>query len=71
MQALTQIKVMLNGEARLVSSETLSQLVDELGLAGKKIAIELNRQIVSKVNFDSTKLNPGDSIELVSFVGGG
>ena len=50
---------------------TMRELVDYLKLPAKKIAIERNREIVSKSTYDSVSLNDGDIIEIIHFIGGG
>ena len=49
----------------------LFDLISELDLPLKKVAIELNREIVDKTKIKSIKLNDKDSIEIVHFIGGG
>ena len=65
------IEVSINGERKAVSSSTISELVSELELENKRIAVELNREIVPRDAFDKTNLSSGDELELVHFVGGG
>ena len=48
-----------------------STLLEEVGLAGKKIAVELNREIITRSSYDATVIKSGDNIEIVQFVGGG
>ena len=50
---------------------SLKNLIDKLKLPIKKIAIELNRQIVDKKRIDKIILKSGDKIEIVNFIGGG
>ena len=50
---------------------TMRELLDHLKLPAKKIAIERNREIVSKSTYDSVRLNDGDIIEIIHFIGGG
>lgn len=50
---------------------TMLELLDHLKLPAKKIAIERNREIVSKSTYDSVRLNDGDIIEIIHFIGGG
>lgn len=64
--------VFLNGDEReLPSGSSVSDLVDLLEIRGKRIAIELNGEIVSRKNFDLTILSPMDRIEIVHAIGGG
>lgn len=64
--------VVLNGEERSCREGwTLADLVAELGLAGRRIAVEINRDIVPRDAYSSYRLQSGDEIEVVHFVGGG
>ena len=66
------IFVTVNGEPREVPDGlTIATLVDELGFAGKRVAIELNGQIVPRSRHLETKVAPADQIEIVVAVGGG
>ena len=61
----------INGETRVFQTETLSMLVEELGMRPDRVAIELNREIVSRDRWSQTRLKDGDQLEIVHFVGGG
>ena len=50
---------------------TLADLVAELGLGAKRIAVEVNRDIVPREEYEQCRLLTGDEIEIVHFVGGG
>jgi sulfur carrier protein len=63
--------LLLNGEPRAVNSATLDELIRELGLDGKAVAVERNRELVPKSRFRETELKEGDRLEIVHFVGGG
>jgi sulfur carrier protein len=66
------IDVVINGQARTVSQgTTVSTLISELGLAGKPVAVERNREVVPRALHATTLLAPGDRLEVVTFVGGG
>lgn len=66
------IELVLNGEARSFSAPlTLGQLVESLDLAGKRIAIERNGEIVPRSQHAATQLADGDRLEIVVAVGGG
>ena len=66
------MKLTLNGEARVVSEgSTLADLVAELGLDGRKVAVELNLEIVPRSAYQVTQVADGDRIEIVHFIGGG
>jgi thiamine biosynthesis protein ThiS len=62
----------INGEERVLPSvETLAALVDRLGMKSDRVAIELNREIVPRGQWEQTALRDGDRLEIVHFVGGG
>ena len=61
------MNITINGESRVVSAETLSALVEQLGMRADRVAVELNRDIVPA----ETPLHNGDTLEIVHFVGGG
>ncbi len=66
------MQIQLNGEARdLAPGLTVAQLVDDLGLTGRRIAVERNEEIVPKSEHDATRLVDGDRIEIVHAIGGG
>ena len=68
---MPSIEIFLNGEQKQVTSSTVADLLDELALSGKKVAVELNKQIVPRGTYNSAALSAGDVVELVHFVGGG
>lgn len=61
----------LNGERRAVQVATLSELLTELKLDDRPVAIELNGEILPRSQLGSVNLSEGDQIEVVQFVGGG
>ena len=66
------IRVTLNGAPREFPAPlTFSQLLDELSLAGRRLAVERNGEIVPRSAFTAALLADGDRIELVIAVGGG
>jgi len=65
------ISIQLNGEAQTVSARTLADLVVELDLEKRMIAIEKNLEVVPKSQYGVTSLQEGDRIELVHMIGGG
>ena len=72
MKKIKKIKIRLNGENRnIIEGYKLLDLVNELDLPLKKIAIEINREIVDKKKIKKIKLNNKDNIEIVHFIGGG
>ena len=66
------VRVTLNGSAREFPAPlTFSQLLDELSLQGKRLAVERNGEIVPRSRFAEAELADGDRIEVVIAVGGG
>lgn len=64
--------IFINGEAReLEGVETLSNLLDTLGLPKQRIAIEVNRKVIRKQEWETAVIADQDKIEIVHFVGGG
>jgi thiamine biosynthesis protein ThiS len=61
----------INGETQASSAETLSALVEALGMKSDRVAVELNREIVPREQWPQTPLRDGDRLEIVHFVGGG
>ncbi len=64
--------ILLNGETRHVPAElTVARLVEEIGLAGKRLAVEVNLEIVPQSAYGVHRLQPGDRVEVVTAIGGG
>jgi sulfur carrier protein len=62
----------INGEPRTFEKlSSLTTLIDALNLKGDRVAVELNREIVPRAQWDSTSIKDGDKLEIVHFVGGG
>lgn len=67
-----QTSITVNGEARaLAPGLTVAGLLAALGLDARKVAVERNEAIVPRSTYHSTALTPGDSLEIVHFIGGG
>ena len=66
------IEVVINGQPRTVNQgTTIASLIGDLGLSGKPVAVERNREVVPRAQHASTVLASGDRLEVVTFVGGG
>jgi thiamine biosynthesis protein ThiS len=65
------MNLVINGETQSSSAETLSLLVEALGMKPDRVAVELNREIVPREHWPQTPLRDGDRLEIVHFVGGG
>jgi len=64
--------VTVNDEPReLAAGATVADLVATLGLGPRRIAVEVNRAIVTRATSAETVLSDGDTIEIIHFVGGG
>lgn len=64
--------ILVNGEPkRVLKNKTVMSLIEELGLTGKRIAVECNQEIVPKSEYENTALSEGDVIEIVQAIGGG
>ena len=67
-----KIKIKINLKINKIDDKTkLSDLVKNLKVPLKKVAIELNREIVDKKNLNKINLKVNDKIEIVHFIGGG
>ena len=67
-----KIKIKINGKVNKIDDKTkLSDLFKNLKVPLKKVAIELNREIVDKKNLNKINLKVNDKIEIVHFIGGG
>ena len=67
-----KIKIKINGKINKIDDKTkLSELVKNLKVPLKKVAIELNREIVDKKKLNKINLKVNDKIEIVHFIGGG
>ena len=66
------VRLTVNGEAREVAAgTTIAGLIAQLGLGGKRVAVERNRTIAPRATHAEVVLADGDQLELVTFVGGG
>jgi sulfur carrier protein len=66
------MKVFINGEVKEIAAEiNLLELLGNLSLPQTRIAVELNKEVVRKKDWQNTTLNDADKIEVIHFVGGG
>ena len=66
------MQIFLNGEIKEINGNfNLIELLDFFSLPNERIAIELNKEVVRKKDWQSIKLKEADKIEIVHFVGGG
>lgn len=66
------ITIVLNGEKQQVNNNTsVSQLLRSLNLENKRLAVEINQQIITRSNFEDHILSELDKVEIVQAIGGG
>ena len=66
------MQVQVNGESRDIASRcTVAGLLKELELAGKRVAVAVNRDVVLRSHYPEIELADGDRIEILEAVGGG
>ena len=69
---MKKIKIKVNGKFKTVlNNSKLSDLLKNLNIPIKKVAIELNQEIIDKKRSNNIKLKKDDKIEIVHFIGGG
>ena len=69
---MKKIKIKVNGKFKTVlNNSKLSDLLKNLNIPIKKVAIELNEEIIDKKRTSNIKLKKNDKIEIVHFIGGG
>ena len=72
MKKIKKIKIKINGKFSTINENlSLSIFLKELKIPLKKVAIELNQEIMDKNNLKTIKLKKNDKIEIVHFIGGG
>jgi thiamine biosynthesis protein ThiS len=66
------MNITLNGDSRDVPDNlSASELLLSLGLADKRLALEVNQAIIPRSTFGSHAIKPGDKVEIVHAIGGG
>jgi thiamine biosynthesis protein ThiS len=69
---MDRMQLHINGEDKSYDAPlTLGSLLAHMGLKSDRVAVELNRDIVPRDEWDKTSLSEGDRLEIVHFVGGG
>ena len=64
--------ITLNGDSYPLDGDTpLMVLLERLKMRRGRVAVEINREIVPKVDYDATIVRAGDQVEIINFVGGG
>ncbi|MDQ3323347.1 MAG: sulfur carrier protein ThiS [Acidobacteriota bacterium] len=66
------MKVFINGEAREIAGQTnLTELLEQFSMPRERIAVELNKEVVRKKDWETITISDADRIEIIHFVGGG
>jgi sulfur carrier protein len=66
------IQIILNGKTHNIKEKTnIISLLETLSLSEKKVAIEINEEVVPKDNYTTKILSAKDRVEIVHFIGGG
>ena len=66
------MQILVNGESKTLPEQaTLADLITQMELTGKRIAVEINAEIVPRSQHGETRLNAGDEVEIVHAIGGG
>ena len=66
------MKVFINGEIKEISGEVnLTELLEKFSLPRERVAVELNKEVVRKNDWETIRVKDADEIEIVHFVGGG
>ena len=72
MKKIKKIKIKLNGKTKIIDSNyKIQNLINDLKIPIKKVAIELNQEILNKKELNKIKIKKNDKIEIVHFIGGG
>tara|TARA_B100000161_G_scaffold93493_1_gene65852 strand:+ start:693 stop:911 length:219 start_codon:yes stop_codon:yes gene_type:complete len=72
MKKIKKIKIKLNGKVKQIPKDfKIDKLISDLKIPIKKVAIELNQEILDKKKLNKIKLKKDDKIEIVHFIGGG
>jgi len=71
-RSMENMTLVINGETRAMAPvSNVHELLESLGIQGTHVAVELNRKIIRRGDWENTGVSNGDRIEIVQFVGGG
>jgi sulfur carrier protein len=66
------MQILCNGQQREIGGNTsLTSLLEMLDLPADSVVAEINKKIINRDQYDTTRLSDGDEVELIRFVGGG
>jgi sulfur carrier protein len=64
--------IQLNGEEYMIDGDAgLVALLNRLKMRRGRVAVEINQTVIPRAQYDAVKLKPGDTVEVINFVGGG
>jgi sulfur carrier protein len=66
-----KVEIQINGERKTIDACSVLGLLEKLDIDPRRVAIELNLEILPKSDYGTTTLKDGDRVEIVQFVGGG
>jgi sulfur carrier protein len=66
------MEITLNGESKQIpTGTTAARLIELLDLTGRRLAVEVNEEIIPRSTFGGYTFRPGDKVEIVHAIGGG
>ena len=72
MKKIKKIKIKINGKSKMIKGDyKIENLIRDLKIPIKKVAIELNQEILDKKKLNKIRIKNNDKIEIVHFIGGG
>jgi sulfur carrier protein len=72
MERAAVARIQVNGEPRDINPGlTVTGLLETLDVRADRVAVEVNLHIVERLDFSGRVLDPGDRVEIISFIGGG
>jgi sulfur carrier protein len=70
--ANTEMNILVNGKPKTVPADTTAaRLIEMLELGDKRVAVEVNQEIVPRTRYGTHRLRAGDHVEIVHAIGGG
>ncbi len=66
------MQIYINGEEKIVAEQSsMAALIEQLALTGKRIAVEVNEELIPRSTFEQHLIQANDRIEIINAVGGG
>lgn len=69
--SVKMMNLLVNGKPQQCAHKTIAELIEDMGLAGRRIAVEVNQVIVPRSQHAEYRLAEGDTVEIVHAIGGG